>query len=151
MTLENWSCSICLDDNKTNICTLYNCKHVFHSQCMQLQLNSVGAFANKCPNCRSIFSYIDFNYYDQYEKNNFNIFEIEEEMDDYTYEDILYLNTNIIKHYEKNKLNDFIKDNIYLLSRKDVKNYIISSVHKLNIDDSIKHNVINKVHSISVH
>ena len=148
MSNQDWVCAICLEDHSTDLCTLRPCGHVFHSQCMQLQLNSVGAFANKCPNCRSIFSYIDFKYYDQYQKNNFNIFKIEDEMDDYTYEDILYLNTSIIKHYEKNKLNDFIKDNIYLLSRNDVKNYIINSVYKLNIDNSIKHNVINKVHSI---
>ncbi len=49
MEKEDWMCTICLDDNSKNICTLEPCNHKFHSDCIITSLRING---KRCPLCR---------------------------------------------------------------------------------------------------
>lgn len=64
--MEEWVCSICLNNDKTNTVKLEPCNHEFHGNCIVTNLRINGP---KCPNCRGLDGRCKINF--DYEENNY--------------------------------------------------------------------------------
>ena len=65
--MEEWVCSICLNNEKTSTVKLEPCNHEFHGNCIVTNLRINGP---KCPNCRGLDERCKINF--EYEEQNYN-------------------------------------------------------------------------------
>ena len=57
--MEEWVCSICLNNEKTSTVKLEPCNHEFHGNCIVTNLRINGP---KCPNCRGLDERCKINF-----------------------------------------------------------------------------------------
>ena len=102
--MAEWTCSICLDNNKDNVVKLEPCGHMFHAICIVTALRINGV---KCPYCRGVDNRCTNN-----KSQNNQVVQNSNDIDNLTFEDIseiqYLLSDSTVNYVIDNNLTNFI-------------------------------------------